>query len=238
MSALSVPLSGSDASHGMSGLSSIMDLGKTGKVLLVNLAVAGSFTGATASAAPATLLDWSSPDATQVRVVGDDVRSASSAGIAVPSRAEHPLGLAVMCTEMRTFIDLPVQDLARMVGVGRRQFYNLLNGETPAMRSSEDERRLRLVHDHLKHLSDVGSDASTLRSAVLTPLPAISGKSFFEVAEAGDIEEIELAHHALHVMLQSGARIREQTPTSGTFAKNDPRWEDAAAVLFGDSAAE
>ena len=237
MSALSVPVSGS----GMSGLSSIMDLRKTGKVVLVNLAVAGSFTGATASAAPATLLDWSSPDATQVRVVGDDVRSASSAGIAVASRAEraeHPLGLAVLCAEMRTFIDLPVQDLARMVGVGRRQFYNLLNGETPAMRSSEDERRLRLVHDHLKHLSDVGSDASTLRSAVLTPLPAISGKSFFEVAEAGDIEEIELAHHALHVMLQSGARIREQTPTSGTFAKNDPRWEDAAAVLFGDSAAE
>jgi len=201
------------------------------KPRLVRLVVLGSLTGITAALAPASVLDWTSSDAIAVRVANQlsarVVPDMSVISAVESGTVDQALSLAAVCAEMRALIDLPVQDLARMVGIGRRQFYNLMNGETPAMRSSEDERRLRQVHDQLKSLSSVSHGDSSLRSAVLTPLPDLQGKSFFDAAESGDTQ-----------LLETGSKIQEQLPPSGTFPSGDPRWKDAAAVLFDDSSTE
>jgi hypothetical protein len=207
------------------------------------LALIGSLTGATTPAAPPSWLDWTSPDATKIVLAPDllearVVQSTADLPDAVVTPANQTLTLSGVCAEMRALIDLPVQDLARMVGVGRRQFYNLMNGETPAMRSSEDERHLRVVHDRLKSLSSASSGASSLRSAVLTPLTELGGKSFYDAAHSGDASLLEDGYEALMSMFRSGSKFREQLPPSGTFLPGDPRWKDAAAVLFGDSAVE
>lgn len=96
--------------------------------------------------------------------------------------APPPVGppeLARLARRLRELVDLPVADLAAMVGIGRRQFYNLLQHGTT---SPETELRLRHLADEIERLAGVvGEDPAAMRSALLTPVgePA---RSLFEVA--------------------------------------------------------
>jgi hypothetical protein len=86
--------------------------------------------------------------------------------------------LASVVSDIRNKVDLPIQDVARMVGVGRRQFYNLMAG---ASRSSEGEARIRAVQSYVDRLyALVGSDPKQVRTALLAPLTKFGSTNLFE----------------------------------------------------------
>ena len=71
-----------------------------------------------------------------------------------------------LASQMRDLVDLPVQDLARMCGLRRRQYYNVMSGEAASTRS---EQLMRLLHAELTALwQELDSDPALVRSAVLT----------------------------------------------------------------------
>src|SRR5690606_15305321 len=75
----------------------------------------------------------------------------------------HDMGKAELTEQMRGFVDLPVQDLARMCGIGRRQYYNLMRRKAETMKTAEGEQRLRLVHHYLRDLHMNLGNAAAVR---------------------------------------------------------------------------
>lgn len=70
--------------------------------------------------------------------------------------------------DLREMLDLSVSDLARMVGIQRRRFYDLMEGASP---SEATARRITALHSLIVGLRDaVGGNPQYLRSAILTPL--------------------------------------------------------------------
>lgn len=86
--------------------------------------------------------------------------------------------------DIKSSTGLSSADAARMVGIGRRQFYNLLNGQSTR---SETERRIRLVANHLTELSSLLPSSDQAKSAILAPIGADS-TSYFDAAEVGNFE--------------------------------------------------
>jgi len=156
---------------------------------------------------------------------------------AVPFALEAPtpttevageLSLADVAVQMRNAVDLPVQDLGRMAGVGRRHYYNLLQGKAQVMKRSDDEARLRLLHSQLMALSDQLTSPASVRAAVLMPLPENGQASFFSVAETGDVASMKSAYDELAGITTAGAAVVDRLPPSGTFPPGDERWAQAA----------
>jgi hypothetical protein len=91
--------------------------------------------------------------------------------------------LATVARRVRDLAGLPVNDVARMIGIGRRQFYNLLGRGSS---SPETELRLRHLEAQLERLTGVvGEDSTAIRSALLTPV-GDPPRSLFEAALAGE----------------------------------------------------
>jgi hypothetical protein len=140
------------------------------------------------------------------------------------------LDLAEVAAQMRDFVDLPVQDLARMAGLGRRQYYNLMRGKAASMKTSDDEKRFRLLHRFLGRLQKQLGDARTVRGVVLQPLGNFELRSFFDVAVGGDLSEMASAYDFLAEGLQDAVPAN-RLPPSATVAADDPRWDDVSAFL-------
>jgi len=92
-------------------------------------------------------------------------------------------------TEARAKAGLPVQDLAAMFGIKRRQFYNLVSGDD--VPDTGRERRIALVVDALRRISDqVGGNSRKVRTLVLARL---DGDSVYDAAVADDADRVERA---------------------------------------------
>src|SRR5262249_55169065 len=105
------------------------------------------------------------------------------------------LALADVVNQLRILVDLPVHDIARMCGLGRRQFYNLLNGSST---TSDLEARIRILHSYISELGDrLGHDRAKLRSAILSALPSLEFRSFYGLAAEGDAAPLHRAYEIL-----------------------------------------
>jgi hypothetical protein len=145
------------------------------------------------------------------------------------------LSLADVTQDLRRLADLPVQDIARMCGVGRRQYYNLMRGTAETMKTAQAEQHIRLLHCYLQELSqELGDDASTVRSAVLLPLDAFERRSFHDVAAAGNDEELKRAYEVLSTELAAGRGVPDRLSPSGTFAPSEEAWRGAADYSRAD----
>jgi hypothetical protein len=145
------------------------------------------------------------------------------------------LSLAEVTEQMRQLVDLPVVDLARMCGLGRRQYYNLLRGKVTSMKTLQAEQHILLLHSYLKELNAaLGGDVSKVRSALLMPLEAYEHASFLDMASAGEIDATQAAYAALNSELPAAERLPERLPPSGTFAARGQTWQDAAAYMDAD----
>jgi hypothetical protein len=155
------------------------------------------------------------------------------------TEAAPQLALAEAAEQMRGYVDLPVEDLASMVGLRRRQYYNLMRGKATSMKSSEGERRLRLLHRFLGELHGQLEDARAVRGAVLMPLDELELRSFFDVAAEAGVDDLPTAYHALSDALSKGATPRtDRLAPSNTVAADDPRWADVADFLREQRAAD
>lgn len=148
------------------------------------------------------------PGSTYIPLPGEYVRPPVLAeafeSVAPPPAAAPARPLADELGELRESLDLPVSDLARLTGLGRRQFYNLLSGgqTVPAT-----EARIRRVVDAIRDLRDaLGGDADRVRAAVLTPVGANS-LSLFDAASLGDEALIRETLEALRLRV-AGRGIR------------------------------
>ena len=166
--------------------------------------------------------------------VVDDVKDVDVVGfVEAPVQvieAAPQLDLAEVAVQMRDFVDLPVQDLARMAGLGRRQYYNLMRGKAASMKTSDDEKRFRLLHRFLGELHGHLGDARAVRGAVLQPLGKFELRSFFDVAVEGALDQMASAYRFLSEGLEHEVPA-DRLPPSATVAADDPRWEDVTDFL-------
>lgn len=143
------------------------------------------------------------------------------------------LSLADVTSQLRAAVDLPVQDIARMAGIGRRQYYNLLKGKAEAMKRTAGEQRLRLVHQQVAELAGVCQSPAQVRAALLMPLAGQQRRSYFDVAETGDTDGMHAAFDELRALVATGEPVEDRLPPSGTFAPGDERWAEAEQFVRG-----
>lgn len=98
----------------------------------------------------------------------------------VPVVAED---LPMVLRELRLQAGLPVGDLAGMLGVKRRQFYNWLNEENSPDPGSET--RVRFVADLVNQLHAQLESAKQVRAALLTP---VSGRTAYGLISDGHLQ--------------------------------------------------
>lgn len=115
-----------------------------------------------------------------------------------PVLAAEPL--SAVLESIRESIDIPVADLARMVGLRRRQFYNLLAGSPTGTETEMRIRRLAAALDRLAVATEGGPRA--LRAAVLTPIGP-DATNLFEVAIGGDEKLLATTVEALLVQIET-----------------------------------
>jgi hypothetical protein len=151
--------------------------------------------------------------------------------VVVDEPASQPT-LADLTEHMRELVDLPVQDLARMCGIGRRQYYNLMRRKAEAMKTAGGEQRLRLVHRYLLDLHERLGSPAAVRAAVLMPLDGSEMRSLLEVGGSDDVATLQSAYRELDKQLAAGATPSpDALPPSGTFPAGDERWSEAESVL-------
>jgi hypothetical protein len=151
-----------------------------------------------------------------------EAKTALTSGVAQATVAEVVRGL-------RNMIDLPVQDLARMCGVSRRQFYNLMNGGSQP--AATQERRLRDLHAKAGNLYVLlDEEATSVRAAVLTPLATGVG-SFYDAAVSGNPPEIDAAFEQLLGTVRRGATRAVALAPSGLLRPDHPAWDQASELL-------
>lgn len=110
--------------------------------------------------------------------------------------------LAELMADLRDRLDLPVEDIASMVGVRRRQFYNLINGATV---SSAREARMRLLHAIVSELEvAVGGDRARLRAAILMPVGERFETFYSAAAEGGDLDKLRIVGRELVRRINAG----------------------------------
>jgi hypothetical protein len=145
--------------------------------------------------------------------------------------------VAELLADLRGRIALPVQDLAHMCGMRRRQYYNLMAGQQPTPSS---ERQIRLVHAHAVHLYGALQERSDLvRAAVLTPL-GDAGESYYDVAIAEDAARLRdsFAHLLKTIERPAGQLATDALPPSGRLRPGHPAWERAAELLVARGSEE
>jgi hypothetical protein len=97
----------------------------------------------------------------------------------VEEQDPEPLVFREVLADLREKIDLPISDLARLIGVERRHFYNLLNG---AAVSLSREIFARALHQKVLRISTLThGDAAKVRGALLLPLTP-NGDTLYSVA--------------------------------------------------------
>jgi hypothetical protein len=103
---------------------------------------------------------------------------------------------------LRDRLSLPVLDVAKLCGVKRRQFYNLLNGTS---RRTEAEQHMRVLWQAITELDDaVSHDQESLRAALLMPITD-DYMSLYDVAsDPGRRDELFEVARRLIDRLQSG----------------------------------
>lgn len=177
----------------------------------------------------------------RVGVIRIDVPSATQMVTSAPRTAPAPpagvdaapqMRLSELTEQMRDLVDLPVQDLARMCGIGRRQYYNLLGGKAETMKTLDGEKWLRLVHKYLSDLhSRLGSPAA-VRAAVLMPLGKQGMSSLMDIAGSQDMTALQSAYEELSAELNSGVTPSPNAlPPSGKLPAGDDSWTEAGAFL-------
>jgi hypothetical protein len=144
------------------------------------------------------------------------------------------LSLASVTQQMRGLVDLPVQDVAKMCGLGRRQFYNLMRGESEATKTRQAEQHIRQMFAYLTELNvRLDGDVSQVRSALLLPLDDSSRESFYDVALRGDASEIAARYENLQEKLDGTGRLPKTLPPSGTKLSR-ANWQKAADFMHAD----
>jgi transcriptional regulator with XRE-family HTH domain len=118
------------------------------------------------------------------------------------------LDVPTQLQEARLQAGLPVQDVAAMFGVKRRQYYNLMNGDSPSL---DTERRIGPVSEAIRRIASAAGNPRTTRSAILA---RIEGDSVFDAATSGDTERLELATTRAVDVIESGQPLRKRLPPS------------------------
>jgi transcriptional regulator with XRE-family HTH domain len=122
---------------------------------------------------------------------------ASPAAPAPPASVVAPPAVpetARLARRLRDVAGLPVADLAAMVGIGRRQFYNLLERGSASLETELRVQHLAAQLERLVHV--VGENPDAVRSALLTPV-GTPARSFYEVALAGEDSKLGESFEAL-----------------------------------------
>jgi hypothetical protein len=116
---------------------------------------------------------------------------------------------------------LPVQDLAAMFGIGRRQYYNLAGGE----QNTDDARteRIAWVTDVINQVSAL-LDGNSRRVRQLL-LARLDGDSIFDAAVANDYDAVVRALERATEAVRSGHPLRHHLPPSARATSSE-----AAAV--------
>jgi hypothetical protein len=134
---------------------------------------------------------WLPREPVHVRIYLGDLVGQTVAGVEDWMGATTPLRHIVR--NLREQVPLPAADLAAMLGLRRRQFYNLISGSRA---SSERERWIRKVAAGLERLRDAGAtEPSVLRAALLHPL--LDGRSLYDRACSLDEAGLTEAENAL-----------------------------------------
>ncbi len=183
-----------------------------------------------------------SPRSTAAPPKGSSAAARSSAGVSTAvsevsdapveifvDAGAAPMSIATAMQEMRTLVDLPVQDLARLCGISRRHFYNLMTGESAPPATLET--RIRALHDRLyKLFGSVGEDSRAARAALLSPLSG--GRSAYDIAAGVDLEAIDAAFEELEANLRGGASLRSGAlPPSGRLNRRGVDWGEVSESL-------
>jgi len=144
---------------------------------------------------------------------------------------EPEVDLAHMAKDLRTWLDLPVDDIARLCGVKRRQFYNIL--EDRLNTSTLREKHVRLVHGILRDLREkLGSDKK-LRAAVLMPITS-DYKSFFDVCAEKDPDRIREVGTELADRIDTG-RVAGMLPRAAPMFKGRSKASSALEAIRDES---
>jgi transcriptional regulator with XRE-family HTH domain len=131
------------------------------------------------------------------------------------------LDVPAVLREARAQAGLPVQDIAAMFGISRRQFYNLVSGE----QNTDDGRapRIARVADVIRQASlQVGGNRRQTRQLLLARL---HGESIYDAALLDDQERVGLALERAAAAIRDGQSLLYRLPPSG---RATPR--EAAAV--------
>jgi hypothetical protein len=122
--------------------------------------------------------------------------------------------LAELVGSLREISGLPASDVAAMIGVKRRQLYNLLES---GRASVERERWIGRLHAALTRLHEAaGGEQTRVRASLLTPMA--DGRTLFDVACQGDAPALGRAAETLVAELRSGrtpGRVQRPSPTLG-----------------------
>lgn len=120
-----------------------------------------------------------------------------------------PSSLPGAVADVRSWLKMPIDDVAQLFGVKRRHLYYVLNDDRDV--SLEKGRRIRLVHKLFADINAAleGSDRS-LRDAVLMPLND-DYQSLFDIAKDGDEEAITAGARKLLSRIAGGDMSNETT---------------------------
>ena len=104
---------------------------------------------------------------------------------------------------------LPVQDLAAMLGIKRRQFYNLASGEEP---DNSCEDRIFRVANAIGKISDlVEGNSRHVRAALLA---YIGNDSFYDAAVSGNERRLDNALDQALAAIRCGVKIQRRLAPS------------------------
>jgi transcriptional regulator with XRE-family HTH domain len=131
------------------------------------------------------------------------------------------LDVSAALREARAQAGLPVQDLAALFGISRRQFYNLVSGE----QNTDDGRAPRIVRvtDTIRQASlQVGGNRRRTRQLLLARL---HGDSIYDAALVDDKGRVGLALERAAAAIRDGQSLLHRLPPSGRATP-----QEAAAV--------
>ncbi len=149
-----------------------------------------------------------------VAVLGEDFaafhRPVVDIDLPTQLQAAPALDVAARLGQMKADIGLPVLDLAQMIGLKRRRFYDLLDGQEP---DSERVGVIFAVTDLTARIAELLDNRKKAASALLAPV--VDGESFFDIASrTGEVEVIRDAGatllNRLGADVQVGSRPRRR----------------------------
>jgi hypothetical protein len=120
------------------------------------------------------------------------------------------LDLPAALHQARAQAGLPVQDIAAMFGIKRRQFYNLTSGEQQP--EPDREPRIARITDAINKVSEwVGGNSRKVRALLLARL---DGDSIYDAAVADDSERLGWAMERAYSAAAQDASLPARLPPS------------------------